>query len=387
MKGCARETMEANHQRLLSLLVANYFNVVSYLLQCHSRRCELGTPCASWTAMFPGSSGARSCCWCSLGIGKARVKRSVMYMTWFCICECHNDITVLTKYYTYHTKAQYGVDMLDSNSIRVIKPERCTDSRTNWQGQSRITKRHRSFWNHSTHSTSEWTQIKITNSYQYILIQKMYIYTQNYTQIYLYFFFPEINLINIISKLRIAWEIHVCAVSVAKNPKKATFFWELSRRHVSFPRILILIMASHPSRRGSNFCRFLASDVEKITIFWESTLCEIIAFFRTRQSLCKTKFQKKLLFWGIFPDVFFIMFPFPGYVFTLWFLGGPRRPVGKKWHFFGRRKIDVFSRETIRCFLAPALSLRRWISYLSANRLEPRISRDQHIQTCQFKTT
>ena len=81
------------------------------------------------------------------------------------------------------------------------------------------------------------------------------------------------------------------------------------------------------------------------------------------------------------------MFPFPGYVFTLWFLGGPRRPVGKKWHFFGRRKIDVFSRETIRCFLAPALSLRRWISYLSANRLEPRISRDQHIQTCQFKTT
>ena len=101
--------------------------------------------------------------------------------------------------------------------------------------------------------------------------------------------------------------------------------------------MLILIMASHPSRRGSNFCRFLASDVEKITIFWESTLCEIIAFFRLRQSLCKTKFQKKLLFWGIFPDVFFIIFPFPGYVFTLCFLGGPRRPVGrpKKRHFFG----------------------------------------------------
>ena len=164
-------------------------------------------------------------------------------------------------------------------------------------------------------------------------------------------------------------------------------------------------MASHPSRRGSNFCRFLGSDVEKTTIFWESTLCEIIAFFRTRQSRCKTKFQKKSLFWGIFPDVFFIMFPFPGYVFTLCFLGGPRRPLGrpkkrhffgakkrhffgaKRCHFFGRRKNDVFSRETIRCFLAPALSLRRRIPYLSANRLEPRISRDQHIQTCQFKTT
>ena len=148
-------------------------------------------------------------------------------------------------------------------------------------------------------------------------------------------------------------------------------------------------MASHLSRRGLNFCRFLASDVEKITISWESTLCEIIAFFRTRQSLCKTKFQKKLLFWGIFPDVFFIMFPFPGYVFTLCFLGGPRLPVEKtsffrtpkKWHFFGRlgknaRKNDVFSDETIRCFLAPALSLRRRILYLSANSLEPRISRD-----------
>ena len=128
-------------------------------------------------------------------------------------------------------------------------------------------------------------------------------------------------------------------------------------------------------------------------------------FFRTRQSRCKTKFQKKSLFWGIFPDVFFIMFPFPGYVFTLCFLGGPRRPLGrpkkrhffgakkrhffgaKKCHFFGRRKNHVFSRETIRCFLAAALSLRRRIPYLSANRLEPRINRDQHIQTCQFKTT
>ena len=59
----------------------------------------------------------------------------------------------------------------------------------------------------------------------------------------------------------------------------------------------------------------------------------------------------------------------------------------EKMPFFRRvRKNDVFS-ETIRCFLAPALSLQRRIPYLSANRLEPRISRDQHIQTCQFKTT
>ena len=57
--------------------------------------------------------------------------------------------------------------------------------------------------------------------------------------------------------------------------------------------------------------------------------------------------------------------------------------------FSARKNVifSVFSRETIRCFLAAALSLRRRIPYLSANRLEPRISRDQHIQTCQFKTT
>ena len=171
-----------------------------------------------------------------------------------------------------------------------------------------------------------------------------------------------------------------------EKSQKNELFWEFLPKTFSFPRIHILIMASHPSRRGSNFCRFLASDVEKTTIFWESTLCEIIAFFRMRQSRCKTKFQKKSLFGGIFPDVFFITFPFPGYVFTLCFLGGPRRPVGrpKKHHFFGAK---IFSREIIRCFLAPALSLRRRIPYLSANRLEPRISRDQHIQTCQFKTT
>ena len=50
----------------------------------------------------------------------------------------------------------------------------------------------------------------------------------------------------------------------------------------------------------------------------------------------------------------------------------------------GVRKNAIFS---IRCFLALVLSLRRRMPYLFANRLEPRISRDQHIQTCQFKTT
>ena len=40
----------------------------------------------------------------------------------------------------------------------------------------------------------------------------------------------------------------------------------------------------------------------------------------------------------------------------------------------GVRKNAIFSRETIRCFLAPALSLRKRIPYLSANRLAAEIS-------------
>ena len=42
---------------------------------------------------------------------------------------------------------------------------------------------------------------------------------------------------------------------------------------------------------------------------------------------------------------FFIMFPFPGYVFTLCFLGGPRRPLGrpKKTHFFGAKKCHFYA--------------------------------------------
>ena len=147
-----------------------------------------------------------------------------------------------------------------------------------------------------------------------------------------------------------------------------------------FPFRGYLFWSCRLSHRGGGriFVVFWASDFEKITIFWESKLCEIIAFFRTPQSLCKTKFQKKLLFWGIFPDIFSIMFPFPAYVFTLCFLGGPRRPVGcpKKRQFFGRRKNGIFFKR------------RRTVLFgSSALFAEHRTSRDQHIQTCQFKTT
>ena len=193
----------------------------------------------------------------------------------------------------------------------------------------------------------------------------------------------------IISKLRIAWEIHVYAVSASKNPEKMNFFGELSKTCF----LSADTYSEHgvsPIAEGVEFLLFFGLGCRKnndiLGIYFVRNNC----VFSDAPELVQNKIPKKLLFWGIFPDVFLIIFPFPGYVFTLCFLGGPRCLPAKRVFFRTPKKCpknDIFSRETIRWFLAPALSLRRRIPYLSANRLEPRISRDQHIQTCQSKTT
>ena len=156
-------------------------------------------------------------------------------------------------------------------------------------------------------------------------------------------------------------------------------------------------MVSYPLRRGSNFCGFFGLERRKnndiLGIYFVRNIC----VFSDAPEPVQNKIQKKVTFLGNFPgyifhhvSLFLVMFLHCAF----WVvhdvrLGGRKNVIfsaPKKWHF-GVGKNDVFSRETIRCFLAPALSLRRWIPYLFANRLEPRISRDQHIQTCQFKTT
>ena len=109
----------------------------------------------------------------------------------------------------------------------------------------------------------------------------------------------------------------------------------------------------------------------------------------------QNKIPKKVTFLGNFPGCIFHHVSFSWLCFYTVLSGWSTTSgwASEKTPFFRREKMsffrteNVFSRETIRCFLAPALSLRRRIPYLSANRLEPRISRDQHIQTCQFKTT
>ena len=154
-------------------------------------------------------------------------------------------------------------------------------------------------------------------------------------------------------------------------------------------------MASHPSRRGSNFCRFFGLGRRKnndiLGIYFVRNNC----VFSDAPEPVQNKIPKKVTFLGNFPGYIFHHVSFSwlcfytvlsGWSTTSAWASEKRHFFGaKKCHFFGKN--DVFSRETIRCFLAAALSLRKRIPYLSANRLEPRISRDQHIQTCQFKTT
>ena len=103
-------------------------------------------------------------------------------------------------------------------------------------------------------------------------------------------------------------------------------------------------MASHPSRRGSNFCRFLASDVEKITIFWESTLCEIIAFFSDVPELVQNKIPKKVIFLGNFPGCIFHHVSFSWLCFYTVLSGWSTTSgwASEKTSFFRREKMTFF---------------------------------------------
>ena len=99
-------------------------------------------------------------------------------------------------------------------------------------------------------------------------------------------------------------------------------------------------MASYPSRRGSNFCRFLASDVEKITIFWESTLC----LFSDARELVQNKIPKKNTFLGNFPGYIFHHISLSWLCFYTVFSGWSTTFswASEKTSFFGRRKNDIF---------------------------------------------
>ena len=159
-----------------------------------------------------------------------------------------------------------------------------------------------------------------------------------------------IRIDNISSKLRIAWEIHFRAVYISKNPKKTNFFGESFRIHVSFPRILILIMASDPSRRGSNFRCFL--DVRRrkkndiLGIFLVGKNC----VFSAGPKLFAQNNSKKSVFLGESSGIQFLSFFFFVVMFfycAFWVVHDFRRTVRKN-GFFLCPKNDVSSGARLR---------------------------------------
>ena len=154
------------------------------------------------------------------------------------------------------------------------------------------------------------------------------------------------------SKLRIAWEIHVCVVSISKNPKKTNFFGDFSRRHFSFPRIHILIMASDPSRRGSNFCRFFGLARRKnndiLGIYFVRNNC----VFSDAPEPVQNKIQKKVTFLGNFPGCIFHHVSFSWLCFYTVLSGWSTTSgwASEKTPFFRREKMSFFRTEKMTFF-------------------------------------
>ena len=138
-------------------------------------------------------------------------------------------------------------------------------------------------------------------------------------------------------------------------------------------------MAFYPSRKGSNFCRFFGFGRRKNNDIFGIYFVRNNWVFADAPEPVQNKIQKKKNWGGIFPIIFFY------YISFSWLCFYTPHDVR-----LGVRNNAIFSpkkRETIRCILTATLSLRKRIPYLSANRVEPKTSRDQHIHTCQFKIT
>ena len=182
----------------------------------------------------------------------------------------------------------------------------------------------------------------------FYFINLIIIYSKKYIIFILYHLY-------ISSKLRIAWEIHVCAVLISKNPKKTNFFWDFSRRHFSFPRIHILIMASHPSRRGSNFCRFFGLGRRKnndiLGIYFVRNNC----VFSDAPEPVQNKIPKKVTFLGNFTVCIFHHISFFWLCFYTVLSGWSTTSAwaSEKMPFFRREKTPFFRREKMSFFRTP----------------------------------
>ena len=139
---------------------------------------------------------------------------------------------------------------------------------------------------------------------------------------------------------------------------------------------------------GRIFAVFWPRTSKKQRYFGNLLCALIIAFFRTRQSRCKTKFQKKSLFWGIsrmyFSSCFLFLVMFLHCAF--WVVHDVRLGVRKNAIF----SAPFFRREKVSFFRTPKKISARDNTVLfgsSALMAERNTILSSNTQTCQFKTT
>ena len=140
----------------------------------------------------------------------------------------------------------------------------------------------------------------------------------------------------------------MCNLHFEKSQKKKRLFFFFPRICpgvcVSFPRILILIMASDPSRRGSNFHRFL--DVRRrknndiLGIFLVGKNC----VFSAGPKLLLRTIPKKMFFLGNLLEYIFYHFSSSWLCFFTVFFGLSTTSVGlcEKTVFFRLQKMTFF---------------------------------------------
>ena len=155
----------------------------------------------------------------------------------------------------------------------------------------------------------------------------------------------KIYIYYISSKLRIAWEIHVCAVSISKNPQKKRTFLVISLEDI-FPFRGYIFWSWRLTHRGGGriFAVFWPRTSKKQRYFGNLLYAEKLRFFG-RARACAKQNSKKSDFFGKFPGCIFHHVSFSWLCFYTVLFGWSTTS--------GCRKNDVFSRETIRCFLAP----------------------------------
>ena len=112
-----------------------------------------------------------------------------------------------------------------------------------------------------------------------------------------------------------------------------------------FPFRGYLFLSWHLTHRGGGriFAVFWTSDAEKITIFWESSLWEKIAFFRPGQSFCSEQFQKNDFFGNLLEYIFYHFSSSWSCFFTVLFgLSTTSVRLCEKTEFFRVQKMTFF---------------------------------------------